>query len=254
MQCFTIGKKSTLAELVTGLKRLNKSQPTCVRLGECELADDSWFLHLACLSNIRELYLPRAGSRLSRLTEAAVRRIAEHKHLKALHGCAANYLIPSLGLLCGLRELHQLDISCTRCANADLSVLDALPLRILTVNQTKVGCAVPELSKLVQLQELSVSHCPFTDGSLESLRPLTKLRVLNLSRTSVTDEGMETVGALQSIRALDLSHTAVTSAGLERLRRFEQLEELRANEHMTAAALERLSALYPLLRVLRQKK
>jgi hypothetical protein len=74
-----------------------------------------------------------------------------------------------------------------------------------------------QLSRLTQLQILSLEGTEITDAGLSALHEMTNLKVLDLSGTTITDAGLKALKHLTNLRYLRLDETGVTCAGKDAL-------------------------------------
>ena len=82
------------------------------------------------------------------------------------------------------------------------------------------------ISRLTNLQMLSLNDTGVTDKGLEHLRPLRSLRVLEIGESSITSRGLAVLMDLPALVYLDL-YTGVTDAGLRQVGQHPNLRWLR---------------------------
>jgi hypothetical protein len=100
------------------------------------------------------------------------------------------------------------------------------------------------LKSLPKIQRLSLMGAPVGDGALAVVGTLPALRALNIIGTKVTDAGLTRLKDLTGLEYLGLKGTAVTDAGLEHLKDLTALNNLNlADTKVTDAGLSRLAGL-----------
>ncbi len=127
----------------------------------------------------------------------------------------------------GLHSHRNLSINWTqhprnaRITDAGLSQITKLiNLEKLSLDSTQITDAgMAQLKRLKRLEQLSLEGTEITDAGLAHLKGLTKLTYISLSRTGVTDEGLLQLSGLTNLKVGYVMKTGVTDAGLERLRR-----------------------------------
>lgn len=114
--------------------------------------------------------------------------------------------------------------------DADLAhwQLSRLPnLNGVSLDRTAVtDTGLAQLSGLTNLREVSVNGTAVSDAGLVYLDGLTNLDYALLAGTAVTDAGLVHLSKLTSLRYVFLSQTAVTDAGLAHLSGLTSLQEL----------------------------
>jgi hypothetical protein len=73
------------------------------------------------------------------------------------------------------------------------------------------------LSRLPNLETVSLAGARITDEALRRLSPRQPIRSLDVSRTLVSDAGVEYLARLSTLERLDLTHTLVTNEGVKHL-------------------------------------
>jgi hypothetical protein len=85
-----------------------------------------------------------------------------------------------------------------------------------------------ELTKMGQLQYLSLKHTKVTDNGLPNVARIDNLIWLNLADTTVTDGGLQHLGSLKKLRFLILDSTRISGIGFKQLRN-EDLRNISLN-------------------------
>ena|SRR5436190_18345733 len=76
---------------------------------------------------------------------------------------------------------------------------------------------VNQLSKLANLNRLSIDGTDVTDAGVAQLSGLSNLKVLSLESTAVTDIGLVQLSRMTGLKAVSLRGTKATAAGVEKL-------------------------------------
>lgn len=85
------------------------------------------------------------------------------------------------------------------------------------------------LSRLTNLQRVSIAHATITDAGLQQLRNLRQLKALCIygpDTTGITDRGLAALEQLTDLRELRLLGTYLTDSGLKYVKRLSKLESL----------------------------
>jgi hypothetical protein len=111
------------------------------------------------------------------------------------------------------------------------------------------GVLIGELRHLKSL-ELRGSNWSFTDRHAAALSRLPQLEELSLARSNISDSALGHLSSKQPLRRLDVSHTLVTDAGVEHIARFQELERLDLTETLVTDEGVKLLAAAPSLKSL----
>ena len=126
------------------------------------------------------------------------------------------------------RDLKAINLSHSGITGSGLKHLRQLDVRILDLAKTQLSTVGYEnLSKLVNLQRLSLLGCPVTDDQLKLLSNLDKLEYLDLSGCDqITDEAFKTLAAFPSLRILHVAKTPISDRALANLASSKTLDDL----------------------------
>jgi len=119
--------------------------------------------------------------------------------------------------------------------------------RVVGVNLDKAADPEPLialLSKLPDLEELTIRNKRFDDRGMVQLKGLPKVATLIVSLSSVGDDGLKVLGSLPRLRTFQATSTKVTDAGLFHLQDLVGLEVLvLSGNDITDAGVARLAKL-----------
>ncbi|REK18220.1 MAG: hypothetical protein DWQ37_04855 [Planctomycetota bacterium] len=246
--------------------------------------DDGSLRGLARNTNLKQLHLlAQVGG--SRLTSEGLAALGAFANLEKLHFDGrtlpeTSSLFVTDASLAGwqrLEKLKSLSVRPCRITGAGLSELGHLasleklqltgtlevapegltPLGKLTRLQTLVlpsmsgGVDLGPLTRLQQLDALSLANSPINDAAMASIVQCEALTQLDLSDTPITDEGLLTFeGRLPALERVSVANTGVTDRGLAVFAGREKLRELNAaGTGLTAELLRRLLDERPQVRV-----
>ena len=82
------------------------------------------------------------------------------------------------------------------------------------------------LTRLTNLQQLTLGNSTATDQSAALFAKMANLRVLYLGQSRITDAGLVRLSKLPELRVLDVYDTKVTDRGVAELTKMEKLEQL----------------------------
>jgi hypothetical protein len=103
---------------------------------------------------------------------------------------------------------------------------------------------VAQLSGLIHLEDLHLSHTAVGDAGVAHWRGLTNLRLLDLSATRITDAGLAHLSGMTKLESLYVRDTAITDAGVNHLSGLVNLKALTfCNTKITDAACITLARL-----------
>ncbi|MCB1079334.1 MAG: hypothetical protein KDM64_16050, partial [Verrucomicrobiae bacterium] len=117
-----------------------------------------------------------------------------------------------------------------------LPFLEGLDLAVATVGDEHLE----PLMKLSRLNWLDLGTSGITDQGLETVAKMSGIRELGLSSTRVTDEGMRQVANLRSLVSLDITDTSVSDEGLKYLRELPNLNSLMVDQKVTDAGIDEI--------------
>eukprot|EP00457_Paulinella_chromatophora_P002593 gb/GEZN01002598.1/.p1 GENE.gb/GEZN01002598.1/~~gb/GEZN01002598.1/.p1 ORF type:complete len:654 (-),score=77.72 gb/GEZN01002598.1/:372-2333(-) len=165
-----------------------------------------------------------------------------HYPLKRL---SISYPGGSLAVLSKLM-LDELDLGCCNLSDWDLSTLNCLSIKKLSlVNCSGLSAkAFIVLSGFPALEELNLGFTHANDASLSVLQGLSHLKILNLSYCQLTGEGLVFLSGLP-LEVLDLSNTNMTDSSLSALRDLHLIRNLDLSgcRQLTGEGLSFLSGL-----------
>jgi Leucine-rich repeat (LRR) protein len=207
--------------------------------------DDAAIVHLAGLSNLRDLNI--SGVTIT----GQVRLLQGAPRLRFLATSNNQQLTDDwFDALAGCALLRVLSLDGTNVSAANFAKLREL----LLVNVT-LGGATDQILAVLPKARLTHLACGLTPGvsdvGLEHLREATEIELLDLySNYSVTDAGLQGLKGLRQLRHLNLAGTRLFGEGLEHLSEQKQLELLGLggtrvdDEHLAALSqLDRLCSL-----------
>lgn len=99
---------------------------------------------------------------------------------------------------------------------------------VATPNDQLTGNGLAAISRLPNLQLLSIAGDRVTDAGMVPISQISSLRTLVLN-CNITDAGLEALSPLQNLEQLDLTQTRITDAGAASLRNFPKLQTLILN-------------------------
>jgi hypothetical protein len=151
----------------------------------------------------------------SQITDEGVKHLSQIKTLEHLHLPYRNIGDQGLAYLSNLSNLRQLGVARDYINDPEMD----------KGYYTDEG--VKALSKLSQLEELSIGSRGMTDESMDYISRLTKLKVLRLGQgNSVTDKGIAKLKALTSLEELGINYANMTISGLSALNNLSNLKHL----------------------------
>ncbi|MCA9077043.1 MAG: redoxin domain-containing protein [Planctomycetaceae bacterium] len=223
------------------LARLGKAKIlTALDLSQCEGVTDEGLKYLANVPNLEYLGLFKTN-----ITDAGVKHLKPLKSLKRLDMNVKPFLAdgrePALTpataeTLAELPSIEWLYFSNVGDPDEFLRHLSKLSnLKTLMICGTRHAGLISDaglvhLSRLKQLERLSLSGTTITDSGLDSLAKLTKLEHLALVSDGITDEGLGRLSALKQLKYLSLLSSRkrgkLTPAGLSQLSGLSDLSEL----------------------------
>jgi len=196
---------------------------------------DKALLHIAECDNLETVSFHHNEN----ITDKGVKNLSTIKSLKRLY--VHNSLITDEGLkyLSQIKTLEELSLPYRNIGDQGLVYLSNLVnLKHLSVTRdylidpemdkgyyTDEG--VKALSKLSQLEELSIGSRGMTDESMEYVSMLTNLKSLSLGYCmNITDKGIAKLKALKSLEHLDINHANMSISGLSALNNLFNLKRL----------------------------
>jgi hypothetical protein len=127
-------------------------------------------------------------------------------------------------------NLRSLDMSGTRHSAGSYSFLTKLNLEVLSLHTTQFNdAAMPFLTGLTELRELTLSDTGVSDQGLVNLKDLKNLEVLRLRKLQTNGASFKSVPC-QKLRVLEVGRTAFGIEGWRFMKKMPNLEILRAGE------------------------
>jgi Leucine-rich repeat (LRR) protein len=206
-----------------------------LHFGHMTQLTDKALVHLCQIPNLERLNLHWNEN----ITDSGVAHLAKLSSLKMLDVGHARVTNEGSGYLSGIRSLEYLDINARRLNDTGLQHLSELNnLKYLKVSRPHYGNpnmdkdyytdkSVMSLSKLNQLEELTVGSVGLTDKSMPYIAKLKNLRSLNLFGCSITNRGLAELRTLKSLKKLSVSYGDVTVSGLTQLSALPNLTNLK---------------------------
>jgi hypothetical protein len=122
-----------------------------------------------------------------------------------------------MGFLTSLGALEELFLSATGITDDVLKTINALPLRVLLLDDTRVtNVGVRELAGLSSLIDLKLGSTRLTNEGVRIVTKLSGLRRLDLSKTSVGQSQLPSLLRLGQLETLDLDRSLVTDQDLDK--------------------------------------
>ena len=128
----------------------------------------------------------------------------------------------------------------------DLALLSRVEnLQALSIEETELGDAVlDQVAGLKDLDWLYIGSSRITGKGLRKLAGLTQLRTLSLRKSGLSDADIVQLPAMPNLEALGLDGTKITDAALDHLANFPAVRTLWLDEtNVTSAGLSKLSVL-----------
>lgn len=134
----------------------------------------------------------------------------------------------ALRFLPGLQHLEWLEIGGGAVTAAGLAHLaECRSLKRLYIHDLDLrGEKLPWLSRLVNLEALSLQRTGIDGRVLRNITAADSLLVLNLTGNRIVDEDMQQIAGFRNLEVLALANTRISGAGLARLKGMEKLNEL----------------------------
>jgi hypothetical protein len=168
------------------------------------------------LRNQAQLEVVRLGG--SRLAPGSLQLLGGLPYLRLLDLTAVPLEGEDMGFLTSLVALEELFLSATGVTDDVLKTINALPLRVLLLDGTRVTDAgVRELAGLSSLVDLKLGSTRLTNEGLRTVTKLSGLRRLDLSETSVGQGQLSSMLRLGQLETLDLDRSLVTDQDLDKL-------------------------------------
>jgi thiol-disulfide isomerase/thioredoxin len=188
---------------------------------------DEGLQHLARISNLRRVRLQNTVT----ITDGAMVHLEDLKDLVLLRLTKTRVTDAGASRLKNLTNLEFLGLSSPGFTDAALEHLSGMKrLTSLRLDNTKVTDRGVEKLKqaglLHNLEFLSLSDTPFSDGGVPHLLEMPQLTRLFLARTRVTDKGLSHLTALANLQFLDLTGSAVDDAGVAHLKELARLRSI----------------------------
>lgn len=137
--------------------------------------------------------------------------------------------------LAELRELRRLWLSATGCSDIAVAHVSKLPnLQCLSLAKSKItDVSMEHLKRSRSIQQLDLSDTSIGDIGLESIVQIPRLRVLILNGTRVTDSGMPIMVSNRRLQRLDIDDTTITDEGVIQLKALTDLRRLHIGPKIT---------------------
>ena len=132
---------------------------------------------------------------------------------------ASNETLAGMG---PLRDIETIELGYNyQVTDAGLEHLQSMTrLKTLYLYRTGVtGTGFRHLSRLPELQAISLAHSKLDDAGMEHLAALSNLTWLRLDNTGISDSGLRHLHSLNGLQDVTLMRTSVTMAGVAELRR-----------------------------------
>lgn len=152
---------------------------------------------------------------------------------------------PDLSFPFGIVLLNDQITDASALAISRLRNLESLSLR--GTRFTDEG--VKKLSTLKRLRDLDLRHLPVTDESIKAIRVCKQLESLDISGTLVTDEAMYSVHSFGSLHSIDITNCTVGASGCKILLGHSSLRSLSLGGRRQQPSFERLLGLTELNRL-----
>ena len=190
---------------------------------------------LEALVNCRGLEELSIGS--PGVTDAGMYHVGKLTNLKSLRlfGCD-NVTDKGLARLAGLKSLTSLHIAYADITISGLNRLNSLSnLTRLNVGELRRGGAVPDLSGLANLEDLSLSFerksgDVFTDADLVSLAGLRQLKGLQIGPPDFTDNGVASLTGLVRLERLSIGGRGLTDEAFKHVGNMKRLQLVTASD------------------------
>ncbi len=189
----------------------------------CHEITDNGLKHLAGLTKLRELHLPR-----EKITDAGLSHLRRLTELEMLSVGGESISDRGLESLKGLNRLKCLDLQgCSKVSAVGLRHLKVLnQLRSLVLGEGIDDSGLEAVGQLTCLEKLDLRMSDFTGPGLKRLRGLKNLRDLSLS-LDTGDGDLQILKCFPKLRSLDLGRgMKITDRGLAHLKGLTRLEVL----------------------------
>lgn len=161
------------------------------------LTEDDLFV-IAGLQQLRKLTLDSEG-----LTDLHLDRVSQLRNVQTLHLSGNRFTDDGLRLIAGMRQLRV--------------------LTIISRNTDITDSTAAALSRLSDLEELTLSAPNVGDGGVAFLAVLKRLRYIDLGRTRVSRRGLAYLGRCSQLEYIGLLQTSVTIEAIRELRPLRML-------------------------------
>lgn len=156
--------------------------------------------------------------------------LEEHEWMQIIPRTVATIDDSSLKLIQSEKFLKadNLNLSTTPITGTGLKYLRNADIKVLDLSDTKMSLAgYEELSKLTQLEKLSLSRTAVGDRELRLVSKLPHLNdLLLVNCKNVDDKCMDTISTMKSLKCLNVSYTRVTDAGMDAVSKLDNLTNI----------------------------
>ena len=194
-----------------------------LNLANAPLSNDG-LVHIGKLKSLRTVYLDQTA-----VTNAGMRHLDGLENLVGLHLRGSKVTTEGLVALPRANHLKTITLGNLELTNDDLRRIAEwrnLTSLFLISSKRLTDDGTRHLTKLDQLQALSLSDLSVTDATLEAIGSMKTLQSLSLSRLQITDAGLKHLAELPALHVLELSHLNITDEGLPSISGLQGLRTL----------------------------